>query len=40
MLRIRDDKPLHEADTLQTLRMMLAGQQVPASASAPDHAVE
>jgi DNA ligase-1 len=40
MLRIRDDKPLHEADSLQTLRMMLAGQQAPASASAPDHAVE
>lgn len=27
MLRIRDDKPLHEADTLQTLRAMLAGPQ-------------
>jgi hypothetical protein len=30
MLRIRDDKPLHEADTLQTLRglMGLAHDQV------------
>lgn len=25
MLRIRDDKPLHEADTLQTLQALLAG---------------
>ena len=24
MLRIRDDKPLHEADTLQTLEVLLA----------------
>ena len=24
MLRIRDDKPLHEADTLQTLEALLA----------------
>ena len=30
MLRIRDDKPLHEADTLQTLRAMMAGLQAPA----------
>ncbi|MEI8264743.1 MAG: ATP-dependent DNA ligase [Betaproteobacteria bacterium] len=40
MLRIRDDKPLHEADTLPTLRSMLAGLQAPAAASVPDHAVE
>jgi DNA ligase-1 len=40
MLRIRDDKPLHEADTLQTLRTMLSGQQDPAAARVPDHAVE
>ena len=38
MLRIRDDKPLHEADTLQTLRTMLAGQPAPAAARVPDHA--
>jgi DNA ligase-1 len=40
MLRIRDDKPLHEADTLQTLRTMLAGQPALAAARVPDHAVE
>jgi DNA ligase 1 len=27
MLRIRDDKPLHEADTLQTLEALIAAQQ-------------
>jgi DNA ligase-1 len=27
MLRIRDDKPLHEADTLQTLEALLKGSQ-------------
>ena len=26
MLRIRDDKPLHDADTLQTLRSLMATQ--------------
>jgi DNA ligase-1 len=31
MLRIRDDKPLHEADTLQTLRALLAGVQSAAA---------
>jgi hypothetical protein len=40
MLRIRDDKPLHEADTLQTLRTMLSGQPAPAAARVPDHAVQ
>jgi DNA ligase-1 len=28
MLRIRDDKPLHEADTLQTLEALLGGRMV------------
>ena len=28
MLRIRDDKPLHEADSLQTLRALMAGGAV------------
>jgi len=27
MLRIRDDKPLHEADTLQTLQALLSANQ-------------
>jgi hypothetical protein len=27
MLRIRDDKPLHEADTMQSLEALLALQQ-------------
>ena len=33
MLRIRDDKPLHEADTLQTLEALLglAGGSAPAA---------
>jgi DNA ligase-1 len=29
MLRIRDDKPLHEADTLQTLQALLSANQEP-----------
>ena len=37
MLRIRDDKPLHEADTLQTLRAMLAGRDLRAAGGAPVH---
>jgi len=32
MLRIRDDKPLHEADTLASLEVLLALQHRPASA--------
>jgi DNA ligase 1 len=33
MLRIRDDKPLHEADTLQTLEALIAAQQPVAGAA-------
>jgi DNA ligase-1 len=37
MLRIRDDKPLHEADTLQTLQALLgAGGSAAAAAPPPD----
>ncbi len=32
MLRIRDDKPLHEADSLQTLQALLQGPTGPATA--------
>jgi DNA ligase 1 len=35
MLRIRDDKPLHEADTLQTLEALLGGQGGAAPALTP-----
>jgi DNA ligase-1 len=36
MLRIRDDKPLHEADTLDTLRALINGSQLR-NADAADH---
>ncbi|MEI6028784.1 MAG: ATP-dependent DNA ligase [Betaproteobacteria bacterium] len=37
MLRIRDDKPLHEADTLQTLHGLLAGQDLRPASSGLAH---
>ncbi len=37
MLRLRDDKPLHEADTLQTLQALLAGRDPRVAGSAPVH---
>ena len=36
MLRIRDDKPLHEADTLDTLRALIDVGPTPAGPAEPD----